>query len=651
MKLFNALLFISLFGLIISCDKKDKKVSDSLKPLSNNSLERVEPPNWFVGFKDVSLQLLVKEDKIGNSKPSISYDGVSIEKVNKARSENYLFIDLNIGKSTKAGKFDIIFTFDDGTKKTHTYELKSREKPAEDYIGFNSSDAIYLITPDRFANADISNDIGSRVSKANKIGESIQFLKENSINRADDYARHGGDIKGITNHLEYINEMGFTAIWPCPLLTNDMLKSSYHGYAITDLYEIDPRFGTLADYRELADESRKKGIKLIMDQVANHCGSEHWWMKDLPFKDWVNHQENFENKGALITSNHRRTSNQDMYASKADKKGMADGWFVPTMPDLNQKNPFMAKYIIQNSIWWIETIGLGGIRQDTYPYPEKQFMSDWAGAIMKEYPNFSIVGEEWSYNPLLIGYWQTGANNKDGYESNLKSTMDFAMQRNVVEGINEKESWDKGLVKIYEGLANDFHYTTPKDIMVFPDNHDMSRIYTQLKGDIANTKMALSTYLMLPRILQIYYGTEILMEDFKKPGDHGLIRTDFPGGWKDDTVNAFTGKGLKADQKDMQSFLKKFLNYRKNSKAIHDGKTVHFAPFNGTYFLFRILEDEVVVNIINKNDAPITIDLKRYSEIGLEGKKLKNIITGEDFVWEDKVVLSEKGSIILTTKK
>jgi len=644
---------IIVFVFLFSCQKKEikNKNDESKISISNTFLERVEPPNWFIGFKDTSLQLLVKEDNIGKASPTISYEGVSILKVNKARSENYLFIDLNINAATKPGKFDILFTFNNGTIKTHTYELKSREKAADDYIGFNSADAIYLITPDRFSNADITNDFGSKGSKINENGEAVQFLKENSVNRANDYARHGGDIKGITNHLEYINEMGFTAIWSCPLLTNDMPRSSYHGYAITDLYEIDPRFGTLAEYRELADESRKKGIKLIMDQVANHCGSEHWWMKDLPFKDWVNHQENFENNGALITSNHRRTINQDIYASKVDKKGMADGWFVATMPDLNQQNSFMAKYIIQNSIWWIETIGLSGIRQDTYPYADKQFMSDWAGSIMKEYPNFSIVGEEWSYNPLLIGYWQKGANNKDGYDSNLKSTMDFAMQKNVVDGLNEEESWDTGLVKIYEGLANDFQYASPKDIMVFPDNHDMSRIFTQFSGDIVNTKMALSVYLTLPRIPQIYYGTEILMDDFKKPGDHGLIRTDFPGGFKDDTINAFTGDGLNTDQKSMQSYLKKLLNYRKNSKAIHDGKTVHFAPFMGTYFLFRTKGDETVVHIINKNDKPIAISLKRYAEMGLKDKVLKNIITGEDFIWGNEINLVKKGSIILTTKK
>ncbi|WP_299667738.1 glycoside hydrolase family 13 protein [uncultured Polaribacter sp.] len=649
MKLLKNILLICLVFLF-SCKSEESKEHISEVAITQTSLEKVEPPNWFVDFKDTSLQLLVKEPNIGQFTPSISYEGVSIEKVHKAKSKNYLFIDLNINKQTKPGKFDIAFIDKNGTRKTHTYELKSREKLADNYVGFNSSDVLYLITPDRFANADPTNDLGSKTSKANENGESIHFLKENNINRNDDYARHGGDIKGITNHLEYIYDMGFTAIWSCPLLMNDMPRQSYHGYAITDLYKIDPRFGTLADFRELADKAREKGIKLIMDQVANHCGSEHWWMKDLPFKDWVNYQENFENKGALITSNHRRTSNQDIYASKKDKQEMADGWFVATMPDLNQKNPFMAKYIIQNSIWWIETIGLSGIRQDTYPYSDKQFMSDWAGAIMNEYPNFSIVGEEWSYNPLLIGYWQKGANNRDGYESNLTATMDFAMQRKVVEALNETESWDTGLVKMYEGLANDFHYASPKDMLVFPDNHDMSRIYTQLNGDLENTKMALSMYLIMPRTPQIYYGTEILMNDFKKPGDHGLIRTDFPGGWQGDNINAFTGEGLEAAQKDMQSFLKKFLNFRKNSKAIHEGKTVHFAPFKGTYFLFRIKDDEVVVHIINKNKKPITIDLKRYSEIGLSGKTLQNVVTEEDFKWGDSIELSQKGVILLTTK-
>ncbi|MBT8268607.1 MAG: cyclomaltodextrinase N-terminal domain-containing protein, partial [Bacteroidia bacterium] len=494
-------LLITFFFLTIffSCNMENQKQTDSGVPqeVTNSSLQRVEPPNWWIGFNDQFLQLMIHENKIGSANVSIDYPGIELKEVHRARSENYLFIDLEISERTKAGKFDIAFKFNDGSEKAHTYELKKRDNNAGDFVGFDSSDAIFLITPDRFSNGDPAND-------------SFENLKQTGIDRNHDYKRHGGDIKGIINHIDYIHDLGYTAIWPCPLLINDMPEGSYHGYAITDLYNVDPRFGDLEDYLNLSSSLKEKGMKLIMDQVANHCGLEHWWMKDLPFDDWVNFQENYENNKAdwnwerTKFSNHRRTTNQDIYASEIDKKGMTDGWFVDAMPDLNQRNPFMAKYLIQNSIWWIETAKLGGIRQDTYPYPDKEFMSNWAGAIMKEYPEFNIVGEEWSYNPLLIAYWQEGAKNIDGYNSNLKSTMDFAMQQNVVDALNEEESWDKGLVKIYEGLANDFAYANPKSIMVFPDNHDKSRIFTQLKGDITNTKMALATYAVMPRILQVY---------------------------------------------------------------------------------------------------------------------------------------------------
>lgn len=599
-------------------------------------VNRIEPPNWWTGFKNQNLQLLVQHPNIGNATPKISYEGVSIIQVHKAKSPNYLFIDLKIAQSTKPGKFNIIFESEKGKKIIQSYELKPKSKPSENFIGFNSSDAIYLITPDRFANGNEANDV-------------VKTMNETELDRTHDYKRHGGDIQGIINHIDYIKNLGFTAIWPTPVLTNDMKSGSYHGYAMTDFYQVDPRFGTLTEYKNLSEKLQQNGMKLIMDQVANHCGSKHWWMKDLPFADWVNYQELFEKEKKYVTSNHRRTSNQDLYASEKDKKEMADGWFVSTMPDLNQRNPYLAKYIIQNSIWWIETLHLGGIRQDTYPYPDKTFMSNWAGAIMNEYPNFNIVGEEWSSNPLLIGYWQKGANNKDGYQSNLRSTMDFAMQTLISQAIKEKESWDKGLAKIYDGLANDFHYASPKDIMIFPDNHDMDRIFTQLEENVENTKMALATYLVLPRIPQFYYGTEILMQNTAKPGDHGLIRTDFPGGWKGDKINAFTGEGLTAEQKDVQTFLTKILNYRKNSKAIHEGKTMHFAPNNGIYTLFRMLNDEIVVFFLNKNES-VKVDLSIYKELNLNGKKFKNILTGEDFIWDNELNLNQKGAFIFTTK-
>jgi len=601
-------------------------------------IDRVEPPNWWVGFKDSNVQLLVKGENISLYTPQLDYQGVSIKKVHKAKSPNYLFIDLSISSDAQPGTFVIVFDTKGKKKIKHEYELKSRVKPAESYVGFNSTDVIYLITPDRFANGDPTNDI-------------VKGLKESGIDRQNDYARHGGDIKGITDHISYIKDMGFTAVWPCPLLTNDMPKTSYHGYAITDLYEIDPRFGTLEDYINLSSKMSEQGIKLIMDQVANHCGSDHWWMKDLPFEDWVNYQARFEAGEKPVFSNHKRTTNQDIYAAKIDAKEMTEGWFVDTMPDLNQDNPFMATYLIQNSIWWIETAQLGGIRQDTYPYPDKIFMSNWAGAIMKEYPNFSIVGEEWSYNPLLVGYWQDGAQNKDGYDSNLRSTMDFPMQKNIVEALKEEEKWNKGFVKIYEGLANDFHYPSPKDIMIFPDNHDMDRIHTQLNEDPVLTKMAMAYLLTLPRIPQLYYGTEILMENTAKPGDHGLIRTDFPGGWKGDQVNAFTEEGLNVEQKEMQHYLKTLLQFRKKSKAIHEGKTIHFSPKNGVYLMFRVLNEEVVVLILNKNADPVELNLSRFKEMTLEDRKLTSLFDGETIIWKDSITLSKRGALILTTNE
>ena len=559
-----------LFLVLQGCNYKSE-MGLEMSQLKKLEAEQVKPLHWWVGFESEELQLLVKSNQIQGMKVTVNTPSVEITKVHNADSPNYLFIDLKIKKNTAPGKIQLLFSSQDNESYSLDYELKARTKSALDYKGFNSEDAIYLITPDRFANANPVNDIQPN-------------LQEQKINRNDDYARHGGDIQGITDHLDYIHDMGFTAIWSCPLRTNDMKKGSYHGYAITDHYEVDPRFGTMEEFKTLVEEAKKRGIKFIMDQIVNHCGLYHWWMEDLPFKDWINYQDKFLSGKPTKYSNHRRTINQDNYASEIDKKEMTDGWFVETMPDLNHKNPFMAKFIIQNSIWWVEELGLGGIRQDTYPYADKTFLSNWAGAIMNEYPNFSIVGEEWSYNPLLIGYWQNDSKHKQGYVSNLTSTMDFAMLENIKKGISQDESWDKGLIKIYDGLANDFNYPNPKAIMAMMDNHDMSRIYTELKGDIIQTKMALSTLLMLPRVPQIYYGTEILMQDFDKPGDHGLVRTDFPGGWAEDQVNAFSGEGLNKDQKDMQHYLKTLLNFRKNSSAIHHGETVHFAPKSGVYF-------------------------------------------------------------------
>ena len=633
----QSIFFWSLFSLMFlwGCNSvtSDPNTSDNITPVLQ--VDRLEPPHWWVGMEQSEIQLLVKSDSISKYVPSINHRGIELVDYHLGQSPNYLFLDIKINTTTSE-RFDVMLTNNSEQFKL-SYELKSREQSQTYYKGFDSSDAIYLITPDRFANGDASNDV-------------INTLKETELDRSKTYSRHGGDIKGIINHLDYIKAMGFTAIWSSPLLTNDMYRWSYHGYAMTDFYEVDPRFGSLDDYKKLSREARSRGIKLIMDQVANHCGLEHWWMKDLPFKDWVNYQKEFEAGDATIYSSHQRTTNQDLYATEADKKLMSDGWFVDTMPDLNQRNPFMAKYLIQNSIWWVETLGLSGIRQDTYPYPDKHFMANWAKAIMTEYPDFTIVGEEWSYNPNLIAYWQQGNTNQDGYESHLKSTMDFAMQEKIVQGIKEEENWGRGLTKLYTGLANDFIYPSPKDIMLFLDNHDMSRVYTQFDGDLVNTKMALGYMLALPRIPQIYYGTEIVMDDFELPGDHGLIRSDFPGGWEGDEVNAVSGEGLTARQAEMQNYLKQKLNYRKDSKAIHQGVTKHFAPKEKVYVLFRSFEDEVLAVIVNKNKTPYELDLLRFKEMQLEGKMYKDIESGKTNSWGQTLTLEHPGTYWLSFK-
>ncbi len=582
-------------------------------------------------MQDNTLQLLVQGPEIGQLTPVINHPGVQIKKTHRADSENYLFIDLTIAADTKPGDVAIAFKRGDAILFQHTYPLLARKQKAAAFEGFNPSDVVYLITPDRFANGDPGNDI-------------VASLAEKKIDRKQGFARHGGDIQGIIDHLDYLSGMGFTAIWPSPLLENDMPDWSYHGYAITDYYRVDPRFGTLDTYKALAEKARSKGMKLIFDGVVNHCGSNHWWMKDLPFKDWLNFQDKMQ------VTNHRRTVNQDPYAAKVDRELMVSGWFVPTMPDLNQRNPFFANYLIQNSIWWIETLQLGGIRQDTYPYPDKDFLAAWSCRIMAEYPNFSLVGEEWSLNPLIAAYWQQGKINHDGYVSCLKSPMDFPMQNTLVAALTEPESWDKGLVKLYEGLANDFVYANPNHLMTFGDNHDMDRIFTQLNQDVFLTKIALTYLLTMRGIPQIYYGTEVLLSNEGHPGDHGVIRTDFPGGWAGDKVDGFSGKGLSKDQQEVQLFLKKLLNWRKGSLAVQQGKTMHFGPITGVYVYFRYTPTQKIMVVINKNDRPTLLDMDRFKEILSGHQEGVDVLTGESKSIVQRLNLNPKSALILEIK-
>ena len=589
------------------------------------ALKRIEPPCWWTGFKNPSLQLMVCGERISETKPEINYEGVELVASSSVENPNYLFLDLRLSPDVKAGKFEILFKQNGKTIIASPYELKAREKGSSQRIGFNSSDVMYLIMPDRFANGDPSND-------------SKPEMPEKS-NRTDPNGRHGGDLKGIQDHLDYIKDNGYTAIWVNPVLENNMPQVSYHGYSTTDFYKVDSRFGTNEDYRQLSIEGKKRGIKLVMDMIFNHCGSSHWWMNDLPMKDWINGYPNFQ------ITNHKKTVTQDPYASETDSKGLTDGWFVPSMPDLNQRNPFMAKYLIQNSIWWIEYVGLDGIRMDTYPYPDKLMMADWTHQVMTEYPNFSIVGEEWNTNPATVAFWQRGKVNPNGYVSWMPNVMDFPLQDAIVKSMNEKN----GLDRLYETLALDYIYPKANDLVVFADNHDTERFFTAIGEDVSKLKTAM-TFLMTTRgIPQVYYGGEILMTGFKREGD-GFLRKDFPGGWSGDAIDGFKGIGLTTAQADAQQFMKKLLNWRKGKDLIHHGMLKHYYPMDNFYVYFRYNEKESVMVILNMNTENKTLNTSRFAE-SLKGFSSANeVMSGKSLTDLNNIIVPAKTSLILELK-
>lgn len=578
------------------------------------AIERVEPPNWWIGYRETGLQLMVYGEGITEFEPSIEYKGVSIDRVERVKNANYLFVYVNIDAGTQAGDFAINFSNGADTL-SHPYSLLQKKPDPGHAMGFDGSDAIYLITPDRFANGKPGND-------------SVEGM-EDKLNRSDKDGRHGGDIKGIAENLDYIADMGFTAIWLNPVLENDVPEITYHGYAATDFYKVDARYGSNGEYRDLVQRARAMGIDTIMDMIVNHCGEFHWWMSDLPTDDWIN-----SNDKPFVTS-HERVVNQDPHASGADKRDFADGWFVVRgMPDLNQRNPLLGDYLVQNALWWIEYLGLAGIRMDTYPYPDKHYMAEWTRRVMLEYPDFNIVGEEWSANPAITSYWQAGQSNLDGYVSYLPSLMDFPIQEALWLALTTEDGakmYDKskgGLMKLYLMLANDFLYPDPNALVTFPDNHDMDRIFTQLNHDEALMRMAQAYVLTMRGVPQIYYGTEILMAN----GDdtsHGAIRSDFPGGWAGDEKNAFTGEGLSSAEKQNQNFVRTLLNWRKEKSVIHSGKTMQFSPENATYVYFRYNGNDSVMVAINKNDEPVALELEHFAE-RLNGYSIAHdVVSGE----------------------
>ncbi|MCU0446976.1 MAG: glycoside hydrolase family 13 protein [Microscillaceae bacterium] len=591
-------------------------------------LSRVEPAFWWVGMKNPELQLLVYGKDISYAKVSLNYPGVALKEVVSVENPNYLFVYLNILPTAQAGTFPIQFQWGKQSK-IFNYELKKRAKSALDYAGFTNADAIYLITPDRFANGDPSNDQVAGMT--------------DQTDRSQAYKRHGGDIKGMMNNLDYIADMGFTALWVNPLLENNQPQASYHGYAITDFYKIDARFGTNEDYRKLTEMCHQRGLKMIQDMVFNHSGLEHWFVKDLPMKDWIHQFPTF------TRSNYRLSTSFDPYVSDFDRDKMAMGWFDTSMPDLNQRNRFLGTYLTQNSIWWIEYVGLDGIRMDTHPYPYKDFMAQWCKAVLTEYPNFNIVGEVWEENSVPAeAYWQMHAPNKDGYQSYLPSVTDFPLCLAYNKAFNEQEEWNTGLLRIYYTLTQDVLYPNPNDNVIFLDNHDLTRFATSVNKDLNKMKMGLASLLTMRGVPQIYYGTEIMMEG---PGnDHGKLRGDFPGGWEGDSKNAFTKQGLTSEEADLQAFTRKLLQWRKTKKVIQYGKLMHFIPEDNLYVYFRYDDQETVMVVLNNHQSAKTLDMQRFKERLRGFSSAYNVITGENISALQTLNLPPKSATVLELK-
>ena len=608
------LLFAIFFGLV----------------LSSQSQVRVEPPSWWTGMKCQQLQLMVHAENISETKVVFNYPGVSLESVVLPESPNYMFINLKLAKETQPGHFAIEFKKGKKVVATYNYILNQRENDPALFQGFDNSDVIYLLMPDRFANSDPSND-------------DVDGMLEKS-NRAEPLGRHGGDIKGITDHLDYFANLGVTALWINPLLENNMPKQSYHGYAITDYYKVDPRYGTNEDYKNLVKKAHEKGIKIIMDMVANHAGTGYYWNDDLPSNDWYNQWPE------MTRSNFRGSAQIDPHVANVDYEKMVKGWFDVTMADLNQHNELLATFINQNTIWWIEYLGLDGIRQDTYQYAYKDFMAEWMQHILYEYPNYNVVGEVWLNYPSMTSYWLDNDHNKDGYRSYLTNLFDFPLMYAADNAFNETDGWDKGTLRLYETLAQDYLYSNPMDIVVFTDNHDGDRFFTKMKEDMNKFKMGMIFYMTVRGIPHMYYGGEMLMTGREHDG-HGYIREDFPGGWPGDEVNAFTEEGLTPDQKDALGFTKRLLNWRKNSKVVQFGEFTQYLPENSVYVYFRHNDKGSVMVMFNNAEEKRTVDLSRFSE-NLEGySKGKSVLTRESFESLDTIELPAKSALIVELEK
>ncbi len=588
-------------------------------------ITRIEPQNWWVGMKNKTLQILVYGPNIGNAKVAINYPGITLKEVAKVESPNYIFVYLTIATGTKPGLAPIHFT-DGKDTFTYHYPIKARTDKSG-AMGFKPSDVLYLITPDRFANGNPAND-------------DFEGVK---ANRQNANARHGGDLEGISKHLDYLRDLGITTIWLNPTQENKMPGGSYHGYAITDFYKMDPRFGSTEEFKTLTQTAHKKGLKMVMDMVLNHCGSSHWWMKDLPSKDWIN------NNGVFMQTNHATVSVMDIHASPTERNTFLHGWFARQMPDMNQRNPHLATYLIQNSIWWIEYARIDGIRQDTYSYMDFDFLARWNKEVYDEYPNFNITGETW-YNKTSSSAWWQKNSILSKKNPGLKSPMDFSltliMQNDAFSGTT-----DNGyLSNIFEDIAQDFVYPDPYSLLIFLDNHDMSRIVRKEDSDLLRYKQGLAFLLTMRGIPEIYYGTEVLMTGNKQEGD-GNLRKDFPGGWPDDKIDQFSKIGRTDMQNEAWDYMQKLLQWRKTSIAVKQGTLMHYAPYNGIYVYARIKGDHTVMVILNSALKDQTVKMDRFSDIIAKYTTGKDVITAKSFALTNAIPIPAKGEYILELSK
>ena len=602
-------------------------------------IDRIDPANWFVGMKNTSLQLMVYGENIRQADVTTDYDGVKIDSIVRLDSPNYLLVYLNL-EGVKPGEMTLNFKNGKAVKKVK-YELKAREKRGEERMGFTNADVLYMLMPDRFADGNPDNN-------------DIKGMNPYKTDRSQPSLRHGGDLEGIRRHLDYFKELGVTALWFTPVLENNSPGGSYHGYATTDYYRVDPRFGTNDEYRRLTDEAHAKGLKIVMDMIFNHCGFEHPWIKDMPSKDWLNTPEwlydrkdktKAEVNRKYMQTTYKLTPTVDPYASAIDLKETVDGWFVPSMPDLNQRNPHVIRYLIQNSIWWIETVSIDGIRMDTYPYADADAMALWMKTIDEEYPNFNVVGETWVSDPPYTAAWQKDSkiSQRNSY---LKTVMDFSFHAKINQAKYENtDGSGNGMNRIYENFVYDYLYPNPSSVMAFVENHDTDRFLGNGR-DTTALKQAMAILLTVKRIPQLYYGTEILMNGTKEKTD-GYVRKDFPGGFPGDDHNAFTAGGRTPEENAMFTWLSRLLHWRQGNDVITKGSQTQFIPYNGVYVIARRYNGRTVMTVVNGTSRTTEFAVKRYAEVIGHNTEAKDVLTDRTVSLTDDTQLEPRKVMIL----